>query len=159
MGPLNYPAELADGPTLYVRCQGQGICFVSSTNQIQLSLYTRLAPGLTKISPARNYQMASRNTAYSNDIPVVSPPEWHLVWHEDGKPTCSKIGTTSPPPFGWNTTRVFTVPGNRTWPREAASGPQSRHQYLLPPYPTCWVLGAIATISNDLSRLSPAHIF
>lgn len=82
-----------------MRYQWQGICFIPSTNYIQLSLYMRLAPGFTtgKISPARNYQMASRNTAYSADIPVVSSPEPHLVRQEDGKPTCSKIGT--PPPL------------------------------------------------------------
>jgi len=96
-----------------------------------------------------------RGTAYSTDTPVVSTPESHLVRHEHGEPTCSKIGI----PLGWNTTRVFTVPGNRTCPTEASGGPQSRHQYLLPSSPTCWALGATATISNDLSRLSPAHIF
>jgi len=45
--PAKNTAELADFPTLYVRCQGQGISFASSTNQLQLSLYMRLAPGFT----------------------------------------------------------------------------------------------------------------
>jgi hypothetical protein len=45
-GPAKNPVELADGPNLYVTCQGQGICFVSSTNQLSLSLYNRLASGL-----------------------------------------------------------------------------------------------------------------
>jgi len=45
--PAKNTAELADGPTLYMRCQGQGISFASSTNQLQLSLYMRLAPGFT----------------------------------------------------------------------------------------------------------------
>jgi hypothetical protein len=35
----------AGGPA-YMRCQGEGICSVSSTNQLSLLLYKRLAPGV-----------------------------------------------------------------------------------------------------------------
>ena len=37
---------LADGPTVYVRCQGLGICCVSRANPLALSLHSRLAPSL-----------------------------------------------------------------------------------------------------------------
>jgi len=39
-------AELAEGPTLYTRCQGEVICTVWSANPIPLSLCKRLAPNL-----------------------------------------------------------------------------------------------------------------
>jgi hypothetical protein len=38
--------RLADVPTVYVSCQGQGICRVSRTNPLSLSVYGRLAPSL-----------------------------------------------------------------------------------------------------------------
>jgi hypothetical protein len=40
------PLELADGPNVYVRWQGEGICLVASANQLSVSLYQRLAPSL-----------------------------------------------------------------------------------------------------------------
>lgn len=38
--------QLADGPTVYERCQAQGTCFVLSANPVPLPLYKRLAPSL-----------------------------------------------------------------------------------------------------------------
>jgi hypothetical protein len=44
--PVRNLAELADGPTVCVRWQGEGICCVLSTNQLSLLFYTRLALNL-----------------------------------------------------------------------------------------------------------------
>ena len=38
--------ELAERPTLYVRCHGQGICFLSSANPLSVWLYKRLISSL-----------------------------------------------------------------------------------------------------------------
>jgi hypothetical protein len=44
--PVKNLAELADGSTLYERCQGRGICFALSANPPTLSPYKRLASSL-----------------------------------------------------------------------------------------------------------------
>jgi hypothetical protein len=44
--PLWNPAQLADGPTLYGRWQGQGTCSAPSANPLSLSPYKRLASSL-----------------------------------------------------------------------------------------------------------------
>ena len=37
--PQRLREELADGPILYARCQGQKSCFISSANSLSLLLY------------------------------------------------------------------------------------------------------------------------
>jgi hypothetical protein len=44
--PMKNLAELADGPTVYARCQGQAFCCVRSANPLSPSLYKKLALSL-----------------------------------------------------------------------------------------------------------------
>ena len=84
--PLKNLTQLADGPTLYVDWQGQGVCFASSANPLSLSQYKRLALNLllknfTCQNKLRTYSIIPVARRYDRYYWVLDSPHMSLLEH------------------------------------------------------------------------------
>jgi hypothetical protein len=113
--PRKHPTELADGPTLYVRCQAQCIWFVPSSNPLSLSVQaTRSLPSAWKFHrPKRPVNTPLPSPRWDKVKDKVHPTIGH-EGPEGEKRYSSILSLTSGLDGGW----WFDTTPRQLYPRE-----------------------------------------